>query len=142
MGWGSIYKCILCLGANDMLRGLDPSLTSNNLDLIISNFINNSILHGFESQEEGNITVAVSVSKQKVTLRYIDDGIGMNEEMLKKIYEPFVTSKRNRGGSGLGMNIVYNLVTQVLEGDIDCQSAPDEGIEINISFPVDICEWG
>jgi len=122
------------------LEGVKVNTYPGPIYQIISNFINNSILHGFESQEEGNITVAVSVSKQKVTLRYIDDGIGMNEEMLKKIYEPFVTSKRNRGGSGLGMNIVYNLVTQVLEGDIDCQSAPDEGIEINISFPVDICE--
>jgi len=60
----------------------------------------------------------------------------MNEEMLKKIYEPFVTSKRNQGGSGLGMNIVYNLVTQVLEGDINCQSTLGEGIEIIISFPI------
>ena len=106
---------------------------------IISNFINNSILHGFESQEKGNITVAVSVYQQRVTLRYIDDGIGMSKEMLNNIYEPFVTSKRNQGGSGLGMNIVYNLVTQVLEGDIDCQSTLGEGIEINISFPVDVC---
>jgi signal transduction histidine kinase len=72
-------------------------------------------------------------------LRYIDDGIGMSIEILNKIYEPFVTSKRNQGGSGLGMNIVYNLVTQVLEGDINCQSTLGEGIEINISFPVDIC---
>lgn len=107
---------------------------------IISNFINNSILHGFELQKEGNITISVNVSQQRVTLRYIDDGLGMNREILKKIYEPFVTSKRNQGGSGLGMNIVYNLVTQVLEGDIDCKSILGEGIEIKLSFPVEVCE--
>jgi len=103
---------------------------------IISNFVNNSILHGFELQKEGNIFISVDVSPDRITLSYRDDGIGMNEEMLKKIYEPFVTSKRNQGGSGLGMNIVYNLVTQVLEGDINCQSTLGEGIEIIISFPI------
>jgi signal transduction histidine kinase len=106
---------------------------------IISNFINNSLLHGFDQQEEGNITISVDVSHHRVTLCYLDDGIGMSEEILKKVYEPFVTSKRNQGGSGLGMNIVYNLITQVLEGEIDCQSTLGEGIEIKISFPVDIC---
>ncbi len=103
---------------------------------IISNLINNSLLHGFEQQDEGNITISIEISPHKVALRYIDDGIGMNEEMLKRIYEPFVTSKRNQGGSGLGMNIVYNLITQVLEGEINCQSAPGEGVEIEISFPI------
>ena len=106
---------------------------------IISNFINNSILHGFELQEKGNITISVEVSQNRVLLHYLDDGIGMNEEMLNKIYEPFVTSKRNQGGSGLGMNIVYNLVTQVLEGEINCQSTLGEGIEIQLSFPVEVC---
>ncbi|OUR60194.1 hypothetical protein A9Q74_14500 [Colwellia sp. 39_35_sub15_T18] len=106
---------------------------------IISNFINNSVLHGFELQQQGNITISVNVSQQRATLPYLDDGIGMNEEMLKKIYEPFVTSKRNQGGSGLGMNIVYNLVTQVLEGEMNCQSSVGKGIEINISFPVEVC---
>lgn len=90
-------------------------------------------------QEEGNINISVDVYQHRVTLYYRDDGIGMSEDILNKIYEPFVTSKRNQGGSGLGMNIVYNLVTQVLEGEIDCQSTLEEGIEIKISFPVEVC---
>lgn len=106
---------------------------------IISNFINNSVLHGFEQREDGNISISVNVSNDRMELTYIDDGMGMPVEMLKKIYEPFVTSKRNQGGSGLGMNIVYNLVTQVLEGEIACQSTLGEGTEINVSFPVELC---
>ncbi|MBL4942163.1 MAG: HAMP domain-containing histidine kinase [Colwellia sp.] len=106
---------------------------------IISNLINNSVLHGFELQEEGNIDISVSLTEQTITLYYLDDGIGMSDVMLKKIYDPFVTSKRNQGGSGLGMNIVYNLVTQVLEGEIDCHSNLGEGVEIKISFVVDVC---
>ncbi len=106
---------------------------------IISNFINNSLVHGFESQDTGNITISVQVANQSVTLSYADDGVGMSEEMLKRIYDPYVTSKGNQGGSGLGMNIVYNLVTQVLEGKIDCQSRLGEGIQVTISFPVKVC---
>jgi signal transduction histidine kinase len=59
----------------------------------------------------------------------------MSESMLKQVYDPFVTSKRNEGGSGLGMHIVYNLVTQLFKGEIKCQSKLGEGIEIIISFP-------
>ncbi|MCW8831781.1 MAG: HAMP domain-containing histidine kinase [Colwellia sp.] len=109
---------------------------------IISNFINNSLLHGFEHQTEGNITISVTIANSKATLVYLDDGIGMSHEILTKIFEPFVTSKRNQGGSGLGMNIVYNLVTQVLEGQMTCQSSPGNGIEISLSFPVEICSTG
>jgi len=106
---------------------------------IISNLINNSVLHGFELKEDGNISIKVNVSQGRITINYLDDGVGMTEDMLQTIYDPFVTSKRNKGGSGLGMNIVYNIVTQVLDGDISCQSTLGEGVEIVVSFPVDVC---
>mgnify|MGYP000291552060 FL=1 len=108
---------------------------------IISNLINNSVIHGFELQETGNITISVEIDVDisRAKLHYVDDGIGINQDILAKIYEPFITSKRNKGGSGLGMNIVYNLVTQILEGDISCNSALGEGIDIRISFPVEVC---
>lgn len=106
---------------------------------IISNFINNSILHGFETKDNGNISIFVDIAHNKLSLTYLDDGVGMPEEMLTQIYEPFVTSKRNKGGSGLGMNIVYNLVHQVLEGEITCESSPGEGIKINVIFPIEVC---
>ena len=60
--------------------------------------------------------------KSEVEVRYSDDGKGMSSEVVKRIYEPFFTTARNKGGTGLGMHIVYNLVTQKLGGTIGCES--------------------
>jgi signal transduction histidine kinase len=60
----------------------------------------------------------------------------MDETLLKKVFEPFVTTKRHKGGSGLGLNIVYNLVTQKLQGNIDVVSKIDEGTTFSITMPL------
>ena len=64
----------------------------------------------------------------------------MPENNVKKIFEPFFTTKRGRGGSGLGMHIVYNLVTQSLCGTIECNSKENEGINIIIIIPIKISD--
>ena len=66
---------------------------------------------------------------------YSDDGKGMNEKTLSHIFEPFYTTRRNTGGSGLGMHIVYNLVTQTLKGKITAQSEPGKGSQFLIDIP-------
>ncbi|NQZ21181.1 MAG: PAS domain-containing protein [Colwellia sp.] len=102
---------------------------------IMSNFMENSLKHGFDNIDYGNIIITTFQTPSHVEIIYADNGKGMSESMLKQVYDPFVTSKRNEGGSGLGMHIVFNLVTQLFKGDIKCQSTLDEGIEIIISFP-------
>ena len=102
---------------------------------IINNLINNSIQHGFEGREKGNINISVQKKGDKIELNYSDDGVGMEIEQLSKIFEPFFTTKRGRGGAGLGMNIVYNLVTKKLEGVISCKSNKNRGTNFNITFP-------
>lgn len=69
-------------------------------------------------------------------IKYRDYGVGMSQSTLEKLYEPFFTTKRGSGGSGLGMNIVFNLVTQRLHGTIECTSAENAGTEFIIEFPV------
>ncbi|WMO13498.1 HAMP domain-containing sensor histidine kinase [Pseudoalteromonas piscicida] len=69
------------------------------------------------------------------TIVYRDNGVGMDEAMQKTLFEPFVTTKRNQGGCGLGMHIVYNLVTQLLKGEIRCKTAKLQGVEITIKVP-------
>ncbi|MDQ1257337.1 MAG: hypothetical protein QG656_1941 [Candidatus Hydrogenedentes bacterium] len=71
-----------------------------------------------------------------MNLCYSDDGKGMTPEELAHLYEPFFTTKRSRGGSGLGMHIVYNLVTQTLGGQIHCSSEPGEGTSFVLRLPV------
>ena len=103
---------------------------------IVTNLVMNSVLHGFAGREEGSIVIEVSVESGSAELRYTDDGIGMEEETVKKVFDPFFTTKRGQGGSGLGMHILFNLVTQILRGTVRCKSAPGEGVEILIRFPI------
>ncbi len=89
---------------------------------IFSNLIMNSIIHGFEEKEKGQIIITVSMIKDGIEIVYKDNGKGMSKENLKKVFDPFFTTKRSSGGSGLGTHIVYNLVTQKLNGQITAQS--------------------
>ncbi len=102
---------------------------------IITNLIMNSVLHGFEVMEQGAITIDVSTNNDKLVIKYKDNGKGMDEETLTNIYEPFFTTKRGQGGSGLGMHLVYNQVTQILGGHITCTSEVNKGCEFLIHIP-------
>lgn len=103
---------------------------------ILTNLVMNSIIHGFSARESGKISVTVDRSGSFLELTYADDGEGMSEETVKRIFDPFFTTKRGQGGSGLGMHILFNLVTQILKGTVRCESALDEGVEIVIRFPM------
>lgn len=104
---------------------------------IISNLIVNSIIHAFDGgQDEEKIQVGAERCDDELTVCYMDNGKGVEEEALAKIYEPFYTTKRGQGGSGLGMNVVYNLVTTSLNGTIDIVSKPGEGLKVTIKVPV------
>lgn len=110
--------------------------TPGALSQIITNLVVNSIIHGYENRDKGAIHIALTVENEVAHLKYHDDGVGMTAEVLKKVFDPFFTTRRGSGGSGLGMHIVYNLVTQQLEGHIDLASEPDQGMTVDISFPV------
>ncbi len=102
---------------------------------ILTNLIMNSLLHGFETIEEGQITIAVETEKSSITLRYSDNGKGMTPEQRQRIFDPFYTTKRGAGGTGLGMHLVYNLVSEKLGGEIECDSTLNEGTLITIHIP-------
>lgn len=105
---------------------------------IISNLINNSIVHAFPDGRAGNLSLNIISSGSSVEIRYQDNGCGMSNEVQDKIFSPFFTTKRGKGGSGLGMNIVYNLVTQVLKGEIALSSTINHGSLFKISLPQSI----
>ena len=102
---------------------------------IITNLVVNSLNHGFEEKENGEITIEVSESENNVRFRYRDNGKGVDAQNVKRIFDPFYTTKRGLGGSGLGLHIVYNVVNQTLGGQIICTSAAGEGITFDISLP-------
>ncbi len=78
------------------------------------------------------------IEKSSLLINFKDDGIGIPKENLKKIFDPFFTTNRERGGSGLGLNVVYNIIVGKFKGTIRCESNPDEGTEFKINIPV---EW-
>ena len=105
---------------------------------IMTNLILNSLRHGFEHKDQGCITINVEEVEDHVTMikiSYSDDGIGIAPELKNKIFEPFYTTKRNRGGSGIGMSLVYNLVVQKLCGTLSLESEPDKGVCFTILIP-------
>jgi signal transduction histidine kinase len=103
---------------------------------IISNLIINSLTHGFGDRKEGTINIAIHSDGKMVRMVFDDDGKGISEEDQKHIFEPFFTTRRDYGGSGLGLHITYNLVTQTLGGRIKCESRLGEGAKFCINFPV------
>jgi signal transduction histidine kinase len=119
----------------------DPTLSvetkAGPINQILINLIMNSVIHGFETMDEGTIDIrAELVSNNKLKLVYTDNGKGIPPEIRKRIFDPFVTTKRGQGGSGLGMHLVYNLVTQALNGSISITSEEGNGVEFVIIFPV------
>ncbi|MCZ8531355.1 ATP-binding protein [Alteromonas sp. PRIM-21] len=119
----------------------DPTLSvetkAGPINQILINLIMNSVIHGFESMDKGTIDISAElVSSDKLKLVYTDNGKGISPEIRKRIFDPFVTTKRGQGGSGLGMHLVYNLVTQALNGSISITSEEGNGVEFVIIFPV------
>lgn len=93
------------------------------LSQVLTNLMMNSLLHGFEAIEKGFITIEASDMGECVEILYMDDGKGLTKEARTKIFEPFYTTKRGEGGTGLGMHLVYNLVSQQLNGTIRVQDS-------------------
>lgn len=104
---------------------------------VLSNLLMNAIVHGFEDGEaSGTIRItARSLPQGRVEIVVEDDGAGVPEEHLRRIMEPFFTTRRGKGGTGLGLHIVYNLVTSVLRGTINYSSAPRQGLTVVIRIP-------
>ncbi|HXD83133.1 MAG TPA: HAMP domain-containing sensor histidine kinase, partial [Rudaea sp.] len=102
---------------------------------IVSNLVMNSLHHAFAPEQAGTISVGARENGSVVELTYRDDGVGMNDEVRARIFEPFFTTRRGQGGSGLGLHMVYNLVTQLLKGSIRVDSAPGAGAVFEIFLP-------
>lgn len=109
----------------------DPGIISQ----IVTNLIVNSLNHAYSDSDQGLIRICAKEQDQSIRMTYSDDGEGIEPEILPRLFDPFVTTKRGQGGSGLGTHIIYNLVTQGLGGTIQCTSQPGEGAQFDIVIP-------
>ena len=116
-------------------KTIQLKLESGALAQLLTNLIMNSLVHAFERQQKGLIKITAKTKGKNLLLRYQDNGKGIAAENLHKIFEPFFTTKRLRGGSGLGLHIVYNLVTRKFHGKIQVESELQKGVEFLIELP-------
>jgi PAS domain S-box-containing protein len=103
---------------------------------ILSNLISNALLHAFDGRDSAVLSItAREMPDDQVLLIFSDDGVGMPPKILHQVFDPFFTTKMGQGGSGLGMNIVYNIVTGMLGGTIDIESSTEHGTSVTIRMP-------
>ncbi|BEP27890.1 sensor histidine kinase [Helicovermis profundi] len=124
---------ILVFGDEDIIINSFPGAYAQ----IFSNLIMNSLIHGLEKKENGIIQIKiVKYDVDKLKIIYTDNGTGIDKYLIKKVFDPFFTTKRGNGGSGLGLNVIYNLVTQTLKGEINLISEKNAGVEFTIIVPM------
>ena len=107
------------------------------LGQVITNLIENAILHAFEKGQAGMMTIKVTQpDPQRVLLQFSDNGAGIPEENLNRVFDPFFTTKLGQGGSGLGLNICYNIVTSVMHGQLTVKSTVGAGTTFILDCPL------
>ena len=104
---------------------------------LISTLLKNSITHGFDHSKNGVIKIIIKKENEdRILLKYYDNGIGVPNDKLEKIFEPFYTTKRGEGFSGLGLYTIYNLITGQLKGTIEIDNTSKEGLGYKIEYPL------
>lgn len=107
------------------------------LSQIITNLVMNSLVHGYDEGDKVTLSFAVTKGDNHILFEYADDGKGINKEIQNKIFDAFFTTKGCNGSTGLGLHIVYNLVTQTLGGTISCKSNEGIGTTFTITIPIE-----
>lgn len=106
------------------------------LGQVFTNLVNNAVIHGLEGRSSGHMRCTAEKQGAFVLMIFTDDGKGIPQEIINRIFEPFFTTKFGQGGSGLGLSITFNIVTNVLGGSIHVSSAPDRGTRFEIRLPL------
>jgi signal transduction histidine kinase len=113
-----------------MLQGHPGALSQ-----IVTNLVMNSIMHAYQNDGHGHLRFDLMQRRDRIILTYSDNGCGIAPEHQSQIFDPFFTTARDQGGTGLGLYIVYNLVTQKLKGTIQCVSQPGAGTTFTLELP-------
>jgi signal transduction histidine kinase len=104
---------------------------------VLTNLVLNALTHAFPDKREGSIRLAARrVDPDYVEIELRDDGVGMSPDVQNRAFDPFFTTRRSRGGTGLGLHIVYNLVTQRLGGRLKLESAVGRGTVFTVRLPL------
>ncbi|WP_394126486.1 ATP-binding protein [Vibrio hepatarius] len=107
------------------------------LTQVLMNLLSNAIVHAFSEQTDKTVTIRGQLIDDQAVLTITDNGQGIEQEHLQKIFDPFFTTRLGQGGSGLGLNIVYNLVTGLLGGAINVTSELNVGTCFTLTLPLE-----
>ena len=113
-----------------------PGALSRCIDILITN----SIEHAYPEEdrvEAGNIKLKIFTTETELHIEYQDDGHGIESNKISQIFDPFYTSRKEQGNSGLGLHILYNSITQTLKGRVECKSEVGKGTSFNIITPIE-----
>jgi signal transduction histidine kinase len=102
---------------------------------VLTNLFLNSVVHAFPDGRAGTVIVEARQVRDDVDIFVSDDGVGMSEEIQRRAFDPFFTTRRNEGGTGLGLHIIFNLVTQQLGGRLAFESRLGWGTRFRITLP-------
>lgn len=143
----SHYLQEILLSLKPRLREINPKITVSCPDRLVitsypgcyyqifNNLIINSLIHGYSEGRSLDISIDISQRDDEMVINYTDNGKGVHDDIKSTIFEPFVTSKRSSGCTGLGMHITYNLVNQLLKGRINYIDS-NSGAHFIISAPI------
>jgi len=118
----------------------EPNLAMNSYPgpygQVLTNLVLNSAAHAFPDGARGSVHIAAQASgKESVEVLFSDDGCGMSPEVKRQVFDPFFTTRRDQGSTGLGLHIVHNIVTNRLGGRINLETKPGAGTKIQLIVP-------
>lgn len=99
---------------------------------ILTALTSNTLIHGFGigQRQQCEITISLAPAGDGYQLNFADNGVGVSEDLLPKVFDPFFTTRRGAGNAGLGLSIVHNLVKEMLKSEVYYESQPDSGFKI------------
>lgn len=125
---------------HQVVLNVPPGITLDSypgpLGQVVINLVNNAYLHAFEGRQDGVLTLGAHADDTHVMLAVADNGVGMAPELLAQMFQPFFSTKIGRGGTGLGMTIVDNLVCKVLGGTLEVTSTVGQGSRFTLRLPL------
>ncbi|PRC93370.1 sensor histidine kinase [Solimicrobium silvestre] len=132
-----IYKNTNFTLENDIQANIVMDSFPGALGQVITNLLNNALIHGFEGREQGKMLISAErLVNNSVRICFSDNGNGIAVSNLKRIFDPFFTTKFGQGGSGLGLNVVDNIVHRILGGSVYVDSQIGFGTIFTIEIPL------
>lgn len=125
-----------CTVATDIDGDIPMNAYPGSLNQAVSALLENAMIHGY-GEPGGEIHLSAKQEGDKVVIVIHDNGAGIAEENLGRVFDPFFTTRFGKGGSGLGLNIVYNIVTGILGGKIRVESRPGQGSTFTLTLPLE-----